>query len=513
MNPSDNQFQPSRPGHPDLMDQSKAKPSPEINWDRVFARPAAAPLAQPKAVYDTLRYLEQLREEDPWPDPAPPEPDHGTVRILACRITNPAPVEIDQPIEVEVDIQTPDLPTGERAFLEIRLYDLVREPVQDTCEDAAPLIVERVRTTGPQTLKVKFRHRKLLHADYQSRSLSMYLRAEAIYRPDPQLVVSTIVPCLHRPAKAHRVELRGTAFDAGRTFPNPKCLEALKAAVQAQREHSTGDLFVVGHLDGKEGTDSILAKLRAEMVVAYLTNHAETWLRQFSPDTPADRRWGVREAQKLLVCLPSAEKAHYQGGAHGILDARTREALRAFQSASGADPSGQLDSATRKRLVHAWFSQAGTTVPGPCRPRVLVTAETPAATEAKTLPVSMEFLAWERPVAEPAEGSTVDASQRDAWEERIDKTLSFELRELSLQILASRQHPVGLAKVQLEGPCKKEAMADEHGWVEFSEVATGTYTLRAQHNGLQIPPKSFTFPTPGTRKNRASTPSSPEAKP
>ncbi len=105
----------------------------------------------------------------------------------------------------------------------------------------------------------------------------------------------------------------------------------------------------------------------------------------------------------------------------------------------------------------------------------------------------------------------MDDTLRKAWEERIDKTQAFEIRDLSLQILDSRQQAVGLAKVQLDGPGKKEATADEHGWVEFSEVASGTYKLRAQHNGLQIPPKSFTFPTPGTRKNRVSNPSTPEA--
>jgi outer membrane protein OmpA-like peptidoglycan-associated protein len=512
MNPSDHSIPSSRPGNPELMNQSKAKPTTDINWDKVFAPPALAkPAAQAKQVYDTAKYLEQLREEDPWPEPALTEPDHGTLQILACRITTPAPVEIDRPIEVEVDITTPDLPTGTRALMEVRLYDLVREPVQDTCEDAAAVMIQRIDRAGSQTLKLKFRHRTLNHADYQERNLSMYLRAEAIYRAQPQLVVSSIVACLHRPAKASRVELRGTAFDAGRTFPNPKCMEALRAVVKAQREHPSGDLFVVGHLDGKEGTDTALAKQRSEMVVAYLTNHADVWLKQFSPETPADRRWGVREAQKLLRCLPSREAPHYQGGAHGILDDLTRKALQAFQATAGAPASGQLDSATRKHLIHAWFSQAGTTVPGPCQPRVLLAANSSSSPDAKNLPVSIEFLTWERPVADPSEGSTVDDTLRKAWEERIDKTQAFEIRDLSLQILDSRQQAVGLAKVQLDGPGKKEATADEHGWVEFSEVASGTYKLRAQHNGLQIPPKSFTFPTPGTRKNRVSNPSTPEA--
>lgn len=92
----------------DLLDLSKAKPSSDMDLDAVLAK--AAPSNSRKTTrrsYDTSRYLEETREQDPWP--AESESTETVVALSKCRIlTEASSLALESTLEIACDITWTD---------------------------------------------------------------------------------------------------------------------------------------------------------------------------------------------------------------------------------------------------------------------------------------------------------------------------------------------------------------------------------------------------------------------
>ncbi|HNY31307.1 MAG TPA: peptidoglycan-binding domain-containing protein [Fibrobacteria bacterium] len=104
---SNDSTEPSRATDPELMRLSKARPpSGDLDFTR-FAPKKSGAAPSKSSVYDTSRYMEQLREEDPWPDEDAFQDRHETkVTLVACDITTPvADLKFDRPAHARCQLQ------------------------------------------------------------------------------------------------------------------------------------------------------------------------------------------------------------------------------------------------------------------------------------------------------------------------------------------------------------------------------------------------------------------------
>ncbi|QQS06605.1 MAG: peptidoglycan-binding protein [Fibrobacterota bacterium] len=141
---SNSQSDPSRPTDPELMRISKARPpSGDLDLSKFAPRKAGA---APKkgAHYDTSKYMEQLREEDPWPDEdAFQNSAEIKVTLVTCEITTPvADIAFDKPVHVKAEVQVIKAPDDQSVRLRLQRAASAAGPWTDLTE-----VVSRTITT------------------------------------------------------------------------------------------------------------------------------------------------------------------------------------------------------------------------------------------------------------------------------------------------------------------------------------------------------------------------------
>lgn len=141
---SNSQSDPSRPNDPELMRISKARPpSGDLDLSKFAPRKAGA---APKkgAHYDTSKYMEQLREEDPWPDEdAFQNSAEIKATLVTCEITTPvADIAFDKPVHVKAEVQVIKAPDDQSVRLRLQRAASAAGPWTDLTE-----VVSRTITT------------------------------------------------------------------------------------------------------------------------------------------------------------------------------------------------------------------------------------------------------------------------------------------------------------------------------------------------------------------------------
>lgn len=145
-------FDPSRANEPELMRQSKARPpSGDLDFSKFAPKKAGAAPAK-TAHYDTSKYLEQLREEDPWPDEDAFQDRHVIkVTLVSCDITTAvADLKFDRPVHARCQVQILNAPDDLSVRLRLQHATSAAGPWTDL-----PEVISRSITAAPANQTVE----------------------------------------------------------------------------------------------------------------------------------------------------------------------------------------------------------------------------------------------------------------------------------------------------------------------------------------------------------------------
>lgn len=307
---------------------------------------------------------------------------------------------------------------------------------------------------------------------------------------------------------AHRVRLTGMLFDANKCFLLPGALAGIKKIIAMHKQYPKAQVLLVGHAGGDEDlAGSDIAFERAQMLSAFLKSKPNIWLNQFGPGKNARSRWGTREIQLMLSVLPEGGKPFYDGNASGVTDARTTAALKAFQEdannkkGAGLQTDGKGDFDTRKALVEAYLGLNQTTLGEDVTPIAHgveghfedVHADAGAEADARRL----EAFFFEEAIAPQPSATTSSggSSQYPQWLENLVDTQDFGNHGVHVQIVDAKRQPVPFATVYMKGPVTGTSKCDEHGFVSFTGLKPGEYTLSSEMNGYKIGVSKLKYPT------------------
>jgi hypothetical protein len=326
------------------------------------------------------------------------------------------------------------------------------------------------------------------------------------------------MPC--NPTDVHRVRLVGMLFDANKCFLLPQGLPGIKSIIEMHEKYKKAEVLIVGHAGGDEDLAGLdMALDRAEMLSAFLTNKSDLWLEWFSPQKETRVRWGTREVQLMLSVLPEGQKPFYTGIAPGITDKTTTQAIMDFQKFSNENKGtslavdGTAGPEMRKALVEAYMSLEDTSLSADIVP-VMHGCEghfDDTATEDGLQPDDrrLEVFFFERAIdPEPSTQTTsAGSTEYPAWLDQVLDTKDFEYHGINVQIVDSTNQPVPQATVTLEGPTSHNATTDDHGYVSFSGLKAGEYTIHSEKKEYKIGDSKLTYPTaktvPGSVKSPA----------
>ncbi|MEO7424475.1 MAG: peptidoglycan-binding protein [Fibrobacteria bacterium] len=348
----------------------------------------------------------------------------------------------------------------------------------------------------------------LFTPNYRDAKGNLPLEGEYVFKAkhrDGKEVDSAKLPAKDKKDLAHRVRLSGMLFDANKCFLLPAALGGIKKIIAAHKKYPKAQVLLVGHAGGDEDLGGLdIAFDRAQMLNAYLKAKPNLWLNQFGPEKIARSRWGTREIQLMLSVLPEGGKPHYAGNAAGITDAVTTAALKAFQAGAGLPTDGQGDFATRKALVEAYMGLNGTTLAEDVTPIAhgveghFEDSATASGIEADDRRLEAFFFEKEIMPQPSATTSSGGSSPYPKWQENLVDTQDFENHGIHVQIVDAKMQPVPFATVHLKGPTSGEGKSDEHGFVSFTGLKKGEYTLGSEKNGYKIGVSKLKYPTAKT---------------
>src|SRR5882672_1929794 len=133
------------------------------------------------------------------------------------------------------------------------------------------------------------------------------------------------------------LRLTGLLFETDKAFLLPLAVPGMKAVADFFARKRGAQVLVSGHADtqGSKEYNRGLSVERADSVSAFLRDDADAWLDWYKGKAHS-KPWGTREDQHMLSAVKSpAGSPYYQGTVHGILDAGTRAAAKAFQQDNG----------------------------------------------------------------------------------------------------------------------------------------------------------------------------------
>ncbi len=159
---------------------------------------------------------------------------------------------------------------------------------------------------------------------------------------------------------AARATLAGRAFDAGKTFPLPRALNALRDVFGfAIGLTDPTAVLVVGHTNAGTENAEELSKQRAEILAAWLVGNKQPWLDSFEDSVPEDQRWGAREDRLMLRQvreLPASDNVVRAPSPNQQKDERFDPLVVKYQELKGLAVDGIAGPITRGALIEDYFA-------------------------------------------------------------------------------------------------------------------------------------------------------------
>lgn len=475
---------------PLLMDLSTAKPSDNVNWEAILAKTQRASADPSKKIYDTSKYLQTLREEDPWPEEANATPVPMT--LTNCQFLDASPVDLARRVRVTCEVTSQgELPEDDR-WVEFRIWVVRRQRDLDQEEPFQTRVTGKLGAGTTHRPQVEFDLSTVIESEPLPPGEQIYLIAEAMRKDRNLSAKSKPIATLAGPTVVRRVRISGMFYDEGKAFFHPAVVPALKSIVARHRKDPRQPIVIVAHAKSQE--DSAIALARAQLLRAQLTNQWPLLLAEFEPSVSDKRRLGLREAQLILGDLGA-----YKGQAAGMMDDETRAALKAYQKGAALPESGTLDTATRKSLLHGYFGREGTTATKDARIEVCTCT---GKTDSVKLPCGeaveddrVEVLFFE-PRLEGDVPQSADG-RWDKWMKQVRETEDVERYGLHLRITDHNGVVCPGARVKVIGPTTQETKADEHGWVSIVPLERGHYHVELWEDAERIGESELDIPARG----------------
>lgn len=309
----------------------------------------------------------------------------------------------------------------------------------------------------------------------------------------PEQIASTTV---------RSMQLFGMIFDANRCFLLPYALPGIKKAVAMHKQNPLAKVLIVGH----DGSDEVfngvdIARCRAQIVGDYLKSNVDAWVRWFGADKPPHVRWGVREVQLMLSVLPEREQPHFIGTASGVQTPRTIEAVKAFQQANGLKVDGKAGPTTQRALIEAYMGLQDTTLAEDVK-AVAHGCEGKFEDELGLRGIHpesrvLEIMFFDEAIVpRPRKSTSVDGDDwYFKWKDQTIEKEFFQFHGINIQILDKQKRPVPSSKVVIEGPTNQFGFTDEQGFIFFTGLQAGNYTVSAMRDRKVISTSSLTYPT------------------
>ncbi|MBW8887404.1 MAG: carboxypeptidase regulatory-like domain-containing protein [Fibrobacteres bacterium] len=98
----------------------------------------------------------------------------------------------------------------------------------------------------------------------------------------------------------------------------------------------------------------------------------------------------------------------------------------------------------------------------------------------------------------PAATTSSSSGAYPHWLEKVEDTDDFENHGIHVQIIDAKKQPVPFAEVELKGPTGGSSTCDAHGFVSFTGLVKGEYTLASSKNGYKIGISKLKYPTAKT---------------
>lgn len=333
----------------DLLDQSKAKPSAFLDWEKIESKLAAsrsATKSQPQPKYNSDTYLKQCREEDPWPEEQ--QEAVGTLSLSDCRFAFPASLFPDRDALVQCNVSQADPPAkgsvtfklwvrteGELDWMD--LSETTTTPVEAKAGGTqleAKLVLHC--PTPPPPLGTKLEYRVTAEETGGSKAESA---------PTP-VVLQNFAQCLGAPHLSWKDRRIAPVLDE-----DGKWALGLAALLKTHAERAGGSLVAFGFARGQSARD--LGKYRAEWLRCVLSRDKSAW-------ETLRTKMDTMDLQAILsgLCLGFDWNSD-PGAVDGKMGIKTVAAIKGFQSQCEArlgvalKPDGEAGKKTWEALLDA----------------------------------------------------------------------------------------------------------------------------------------------------------------
>ncbi|HNY29901.1 MAG TPA: peptidoglycan-binding protein [Fibrobacteria bacterium] len=306
----------------DLLDQSKAKPSGFLDWDKIESKLAASrsvAKTQPEPRYDSDDYLKRCREEDPWPEEVREEAV-GTVSVSDCRFDLPDGACPDKETPVSCAVQ---FAGGIRSAV-VRFRSFVQGPGEGPEAWTDLNDAKDVRVTASDSRASCF---LVLHCPIPAPDLGSTLRYKVEASVEESKVESAPIETLLR-IQCRTVGAPDLSWKDRNMVPvldgESRWSAALKALLVEHRALSGSTVVVFGSGSGPMAREQ--AKLRAEWIRCLLQRDAQGWEQLRTKST-------TRDVQAILSGLAlCGEWGCHPGPVDGKAGPRTTAGLLAFET-------------------------------------------------------------------------------------------------------------------------------------------------------------------------------------
>jgi len=359
------------PTGPSLLDKSKAKPgSIDMSiFEKKKGQGAASQSTQSSQGTVNSNYLQQTREDDPWPNGSSGANAQGNatqaakkVEITNCRIsTPPEDLATDKPFEATCDVKVLDPSKPPDNFTVF--FKLFASIAQDDGSFGAPQFMEvqvegaANKTDATQTVTAKGNLVSPTPPVKRGTKIRYHVEAEhwdcpgTVLKSDEVEVVNVLLP---KPVTNWALHPIHFDFDSSAILPSAaKDLPNLKKMLDANPNTL---LAIFGHADpvGEDENNKKLSLRRAKMLYALLTRNVEIWA-DLSKKTGGDD-WGTKSHQRMLATIKDKSgNPYHTGKIDGVTGPVTLGSIRRFQGDNDLAKDGSIGPKTKAKLYPAYM--------------------------------------------------------------------------------------------------------------------------------------------------------------
>lgn len=341
-----------------LLDESKAKPSATLDWEKIQSKIAASrsvDKSQPKTKYDSDAYLKQCREEDPWPEES--QQVSGAISLSDCRFAFPSSLYPDRDALVQCKVTQADPPAKGSVTFKLWVRNEGEAEWTDLSETASVPVESKAGEsqlegmlvlhcpTPPPELGTKLEYRVTAEESGGSKAESA---------PAP-VKLQNLCRYLGAPHLSYKDRHIAPLLDE-----DGKWALGLTAVLQEHAKKSGSSLVAFGFAKGQSARD--LGKHRAQWVQCVLSRDKAAW-------ETLRAKMDTRDLQSILsgLCLGSDWPCD-PGAVDGKTGAKTTTAIKGFQASCEArlgvalKPDGDAGKKTWEALLDALCFAVGKTM-------------------------------------------------------------------------------------------------------------------------------------------------------